>query len=282
MNNPNSHGLRDVIIGWSTGAVRRNLRFLQSIDERHLTGIGWALTLTVRDCPESPSQWQRLIRDYFQQLGRVLARVGLTLDRYHYVIEWQKRGVPHLHGAVYISGGSVGPDLLKGIWLQYAGRYGASPRGQFVLPIAGPIGWFQYVAKHAARGVKHYQRSSQGIPDAWRFGTGKMWGKGGEWPITPPVCFDVGNPAFHTLRRWARAWRVADARSALPTVHPGQEQAAHRRVVAARHCLRCSDRFLSEVRGVSEWISEPLMQRMIHNLLDQGHDVDCRADSDIT
>ena len=271
MQNPSCRAPRDVIVGWSPGAARRNLHFLQSIDERHLTGIGWALTLTVRDCPESPELWQRLIRDYFRQVGRALGSAGLKLDRYHYVTEWQKRGVPHLHGAVYISGGLLdAPSFLKRVWIQYAGRYGASPLGQYVLPIAGAVGWFQYVSKHAARGIKHYQRSSKAIPGAWQSGTGRMWGKGGDWPITPPVRFDVGNPAFHTLRRWARAWRVADARSSLPGARPGHEQAARRRVVSARHCLRSPDRYLSEVRGVSEWIPEPVMQRMVTCLSGDG------------
>lgn len=180
MQNPSCRAPRDVIVGWSSGAARRNLHFLQSIDERRLTGIGWALTLTVRDCPESPELWHRLVRDYFQQVGRALGTFGLKLDRYHYVTEWQKRGVPHLHGAVYISGEFLNaPGFLKRTWLQYAGRYGASSLGQYVLPVAGAVGWFQYVSKHAARGIKHYQRSSKAIPDAWQSGTGRMWGKGG-------------------------------------------------------------------------------------------------------
>ena len=56
----------------------------------------------------------------------------------------------------------------------------------------------------------------------------------------------------------------------FPHARPGQDQSARRRVVSARHCLRSSDRYLSEVRGVSEWIPETLMQRMVACLSGEG------------
>ena len=283
MSNHHPRAKRDIVVGWSAGAARRNLRFLYSIDERDLTGEGWALTLTVRDCPPSPEVWHRLVRDYFQQLGRVLARCGHSLIRYHYVTEWQRRGVPHLHGAVYISDGAGAainlPNFLKGVWEGYAAPYGVNLKAQYVLPITGALGWFQYVSKHAARGIRHYQRAADNIPACWRSGTGRMWGKGGSWPIKDPLRLDVDNRGYHVLRRWARAWRVADARAEIPSLwnaikRPNQYLSAKRRLVSARGCLRCPDPHLSAVRGVSEWISDGLMLSMIRRLSLDGYRVE--------
>lgn len=282
MSNQHPRAKRDIVVGWSAGAARRNLRFLYSIDERLLTGEGWALTLTVRDCPPSPESWHRLIRDYFYQLGRVLARCGHALLRYHYVTEWQRRGVPHLHGAVYVSYGAEAainlPNVLKGVWEGYAAPYGVNLKAQYVLPITGVLGWFQYVSKHAARGIRHYQRSAANIPDSWRKGTGRMWGKGGAWAIKDPLRLDVDNHGYHVLRRWARAWRIADARASIPDLwnaikKPDQYLLAKRRLISARTMLRCPDPYLSAVRGVSEWIGENLLLRMIHRLSLDGYQV---------
>lgn len=49
-----------------------------------------------------------------------------------------------------------------------ASAYGAGLRGQHARIIDGPVGWFQYLAKHAARGVKHYQRTADSIPEGWQ------------------------------------------------------------------------------------------------------------------
>ena len=37
---------RDTVEGWSDSSTRRNTRFLYSVDERKLTGHGFALSLT--------------------------------------------------------------------------------------------------------------------------------------------------------------------------------------------------------------------------------------------
>jgi hypothetical protein len=105
-----------------------------------------------------------------------------------------------------------------------------------------------------------------------------MWGKGGSWPIKDPLRLDVDNRGYHVLRRWARAWRVADARAEIPSLwnaikRPDQYLSAKRRLVSARGCLRCPDPHLSAVRGVSEWIGENLLLRMIQRLSLDGYRV---------
>lgn len=281
MTSTHKRAKRDVVNGWSAGATRRNLRFLYSIDERGLTGEGFAVTLTVRNCPETPQDWQYAINQYFKYLARRLSSSGHTLLRYHYVVEWQRRGVPHLHAAIYTTPGVttlwVVSSLFLSSWMPYGSKFGCSESAQHFAPIHDAIGWCQYVAKHAARGVKHYQRSSTNIPTAWTK-TGRMWGKGGDWPIKEPVRFEVDNRGYHTLRRWARSWRKADARMDIQRARddPRKLRDARRRIQSARHALRCPDRPLSTVRGVSDWIDDRLMSLMLRELSKQGYPIDSR------
>ena len=161
--------LRDTVEGWSTGATRRNVAFLRSIDETRLEApdtVGLAFPLTVRDCPPTAKDWQALRRSWVKRLER------RGLIRLHWVTEWQRRGVPHLHGCLWMpllgdSAAHVFQSLFDD-WLALAAPYGAGLRGQHVAPITDAVGWFQYMAKHMARGVSHYQRAAENIPPgAW-------------------------------------------------------------------------------------------------------------------
>jgi hypothetical protein len=86
---------RGQVNGWSAGAVREHTRWLRSVDTTRLDGQGVAVTLTVRDCPPTSDHWTRLRNALHERLRRA----GLL--RWHWVTEWQRRGVPHLHLAVY-------------------------------------------------------------------------------------------------------------------------------------------------------------------------------------
>lgn len=193
-----------------------------------------------------------------------MVRAGMI--RLHWVTEWQRRGVPHLHGAIWF------PDKFDACrivdaWIAVAGKYGAAVGGQFTRPIDGVVGWFQYLSKHAVRGVKHYQRHSENIPPSWQKKTGRMWGKSGEWPVRASVRINLqdqnGDGGYFAYRRLARAWRVSDARSAGDA----------RRIRTAREMLKCSDRTLSTIRGLSEWIPEHVSLSMIANLASRGFEV---------
>lgn len=152
---------RGDVQGWSEGATRRNTEFLMSVRTDQLTGAGVALTLTLRDCPPTADDWHKLRRAWEKRM----VRAGMV--RLHWVTEWQRRGVPHLHCAIWF------PDAYDTItptraWVEVASAYGAGLRGQHARIIDGPVGWFQYLAKHAARGVKHYQRTADSIPEGWQ------------------------------------------------------------------------------------------------------------------
>lgn len=261
---PNYGAKRGGIVGWSAGAARRNLQFLYSIDGAALgCTVAYAFTFTVRECPPSPEAWAAAVDGFFRSMQRDYGCVRL-----HWVIEWQKRQVPHLHGCVFFPEEAAPlPDHVLNAWL-YLVRFGSSTLAQTVKPMTGALGWFQYVAKHTARGVKHYQRSGEAIPAAWRGRTGRMWGHRGPWPVgASPLRFALdgkeGDGAFFAFRRLVRAWRIADAR----------RSGDRRRIVSARGMLRCPDRARSEVRGVSEWIPVDLADLLLGNLLARGYSI---------
>jgi len=172
--NSHSRSKRGEVGGWSSSATRRNIAFLRSVEPDSLDYspnqdllVGFAITLTLRDCPPTSEIWHTLRRKFIKRIER------MGLVRSHWVTEWQRRGVPHLHGAFWLPVSSnqdipLTTATIISHWLAVAAPYGVSYRAQHSSLIHDAVGWFQYVAKHAARGVKHYQRSSENIPEGWK------------------------------------------------------------------------------------------------------------------
>lgn len=155
-------GTRGVITGWGAGAARANRDYLQSIDYDQLPAGGYAVTLTTRTLM-SPAQWRQTRR----RLCWWLAKRGASA---HWVVEWQRRGVPHLHLAVW---GVRGADVVAW-WLAHTdgGR-----SGQHCRRIDRAAVWAKYCAKHGSRGLSHYQRNRASLVGAWlRESAGRMWG----------------------------------------------------------------------------------------------------------
>lgn len=261
MNN-GKHGKKAVLSGWSVSASRRNVAFLRSVRTDHLTGHGWSFTLTVKDCPDTPHDWHSYLDTY---LKRLTAAGAL---RVHWVIEWQRRGVPHLHGSVYFSD-SVPSDAVRNVLIEgwcFRNPWRPTPAGQDMKQVYDAVGWAQYVAKHVARGVKHYQRSPENVPEGWKGLTGRIWGYRGLWPRQEPVRLELegteGDRGWFAFRRLVRLWAVSQARS-----RPHVDWSA---VTFARHMLKSRDRRLSEVRGLSSWVPDLVAQDMCLNLADRG------------
>lgn len=254
---------RSVIKGWSPGAVRRHTAWLYGVDAPRLDGEGFALTLTIRDLPASAEEFHAARLAWQKRAERMGA------IRIHWVIEWQRRGVPHLHTAVYFREGQAPAQpaaRLAIAWLEVADRWGASLQAQDGKAIDGPLGWLQYLSKHAARGVRHYQRN--GKPEGWEK-TGRLWGHGGDWPTDAPMRFDMSREAYWRYRRLVRAWRVADARASGKPA----------RIAAARRMLACPQPRLSAVRGVSDWVPEDVALELVGLLVSEGHAVTQRDES---
>lgn len=261
--NDHMRGKRDVVTGWTDRSTRSNTRFLYSVDERKLTGDGFALSLTLRECPPTSDDWHKARRAFLMRLQR------MGMIRGHWLTEWQLRGVPHLHAAVWFDEGLRGRDpfalsTIREHWLAGASCYGAGRRAQHVQCISDSVGWFQYLSKHAVRGLKHYQRSSENIPSGWAT-TGRMWGHVGEWPTVDAIGFRIDHQTAAALRRIIRGWRRADARAS------GDRY----RIRSARVMLKCNQRELSTVRGISEWFPQGLSDLALLNLATRGYNVRC-------
>lgn len=238
-------GLRREVQGWTLRSSRANTRFLYSVREDALDGYGLSGSLTVRFCPPSAEAWKKLREAFLAQLRR------LGFVRLHWLTEWQRRGVPHLHLAGWFPepGNDYGRELLRlevlGSWLALSGEYGSRPRAQVVKPMYGPMGWLQYVSKHGARGQAHYQRMRAGIPEGWQR-TGRMWGHLGSWALQEPLRLAVDVRGWFYLRRAARGFLVAQAR----------RKGRFKTMAAARRMLQAPDVALSQVRGIGGWIPE--------------------------
>ena len=260
--NDHERSKRQAVEGWSDSATRRNTRFLYSVDERKLTGHGLALSLTVRDCPPTAEDWKAVREAFFQRLRR------MGLVRGHWLTEWQRRGVPHMHAAIWLESTQHATGWfiadIQDAWLGVAAPYGASLRGQNITPISDSVGWFKYLSKHAVRGLGHYQRSAESIPAGWKK-TGRMWGHLGDWPTVDPVRYTVTNETFWSFRRLVQRWRLADARASGDL----------NRLRSARRMLQSSDRSAGSVRGVGEWIGTDQTQGFLRSLAALGHEISC-------
>lgn len=165
--------------------------------------------------------------------------------------EWQRRGVPHLHGCLYFPDGvSIDADQVAEHWLGAAADWGAGSSAQHVTPLWGLPGWLQYQAKHSSRGVRHYQRAN--VPEAWRGATGRLWGTSGDWP-TREELVDVSTEDFHRFRRLLRSWLVSQARSS----------GDWRRAAYLRRLLADPERKRSTVRAVGEFCPEHVSRELL-------------------
>lgn len=262
MNNGKA-GKRGKVGGWTAASSRRNLRFLWSVRTDDLTGQGWSFTLTVKDCPASPEEWAEWCATYWK---RLFAHGAIRL---HWVIEWQRRGCPHLHGSIYFPEDTAESDvrnLVANGWI-YRNPFRPGIGQQVVNAIYDQVGWGQYVAKHAARGVRHYQRSPENIPKPWKGKTGRMWGSRGEWPIQAPLKLQMegkeGDGGWYAFRRLVRSYGLSQARKA-------NDRAA---VLYARGMLKAKDRKLAEVRGISSWVPSSIVEQLVENVDSRGYAV---------
>ena len=271
--------------GWSVGSARRNDHFLQSIHFEQLTGEPWAITLTIPsagagkgDLPDS--------HEFHNMLQAVLKRVkALGAVRWHWVIEMTSKKTPHIHMSVWLAESSKEFELkLRQSWGRIALRHGllVSQRAQCVKKMSSS-GWAQYCSKHGARGVKHYQREREALPEGWRDRPGRMWGYGGDWPSPAerlPERRELGKRAFWRYRRLVRAWCLSNARKTA------NSRLRKRYIAQARRMLACSHRKLSPVKPINVWLPEPVSRAFLSmltaeyeaRLVAAGGDLDAVAD----
>lgn len=268
--------------GWSVRSSKGNTRFLWSVIQDELTGIGVSASLTVKLCPESHADWAKARRSLIKRLER------MGLIRLHWITEMQKRGYPHMHVMAYFDPEAcprewrdLAPQyfckMVESHWTAVASQWGSARWGQDSKPIFDPVGWLNYLAKHAARGAGHYQRCQETLPAAWQGVTGRMWGHVGDWPVQEPVGLELDWLGWFALRRMFRSYRVAKARS-LPPEKRGRSLRAARRCLTyhAPIDLLEGGRSLApgRTRGISGWIPERVTLRMVEHLTKVGYSVE--------
>jgi hypothetical protein len=255
-------GKRQKCKGWTKSVSRRQTKWLYSVEAPKLDGVGYSFTLTLRDCPKSATDLSKLQR-YFTQWLRDNKAI-----RIHWLIEWQKRGVPHFHGCVYFPKTPENLSLSRKItayWVKLTKHLGTQSKGQKVDLIRDILCWKKYLSKHGARGVDHYQRSDESRPKTWG-STGRMWGHIGEWP-TSEIKLEVDQPGFYTYRRLLRSFVKANARKEK---NPKQKS---KNIRFSRTMLKCNERNLSSVRGVSQWINYHETLQLLQLVKEMGHEI---------
>lgn len=229
---------RGTVQGWTAATARRQRQWLYSVDTSELTGQGYAVTLTLRDCPETSDDWAAARNALFKRFRRI------DLSGLHWVTEWQTRMVPHLHLAAYFPDSlPQGGWELTNAWLDLCKSLGwaAGFGSQDVKPIDGALGWLKYQSKHAGRSAAHYQRS--GMPPGWEK-SGRLWGVIGHWPTREPVEASLNREQFHRYRRLMRAYVLAAAK---------RDGDVRRVTFLKRAPARETDPVLNSVRGLSEF-----------------------------
>lgn len=285
---------RGTVNGLTQGSARRCKAFLMSIDTSKLTGIPITFTLTLKDCPASAKDWNKLKDEFFKRLRK------MGLIRLHYVTEWTKRSIPHLHGMGFFEpfytrsenicgtwtkfNCPISQYYIEDVWCDVAAGYGALLQGQDSRQEKGSVNvaWFKYMSKHASRSASHYQREKKSIPKAWEV-TGKMWGKiGKDWP-THSERHEVEGWAFHHLRRQVRRLRRSQAVTEIRKGKAFGNDRQARGGLATLRYLRSLKRVVDPARSsrlpISEWVSAEVATLLLEGI---HFNIEPRPDRDYT
>lgn len=261
-------GERQVIRGWSKTSCKSNTRFLESICcDALLEGRAvYGCTFTVKECPALPLIWCEMRR----RLIRRLERMGMK--GYHWLTEWQARGVPHLHFTVFFDADDdPGSQAIAGAWLAVGRELGALPAAQCVKPMRIKCeNWMRYLVKHGSRGFYNYQRSPKNIPKKWKGLTRRMWGRGGKWLLFS-LRLDLEFKDWVILRRRMHAlwkantrgeamraerkarWLSAKGKKQAAAKWKARADAVYAKLGKVRKLLQAETMNKSMTRGLSGW-----------------------------
>lgn len=234
-------GKRGNVGGWSSASAARNAHWLQSVVPPQ--GLGIAVTLTLKDVVTA-TEWRRIVGAFTRALSRHSQVVA-----WHYVVEWQKRGVPHVHFAIYVDAENSAWEtymvMFRRWWVSISAN--AEMQSQYAKAISSVVGWLEYVAKHGARGVGHYQRGD--LPADWvGMSSGRMWGYGGQWPEHREGKLSMSKTDYARFCRQVRKYMISKGRP--------------RKVVRL-----VNDRTRGYPRGVMEWVPVSVSLRILEWLV---------------
>jgi hypothetical protein len=275
--------------GWSRAVARRNEQRLQSVDFDAIDGEPAFVTLTMPRQQMSEVSSQQFHRWLHKWLGYMQNRGCI---HYYWILEFQSSGNPHLHVIVWLSDWLTGGekrgykrhewDVLeqykaKSYWVNMLNSDGICAKvsaqdfqtvelgktnlvdgEKLVSPT--PERLLMYLAKHAARGVAHYQRQIENMPEDWRTRSGRMWGHDAKLPLREQANYECSWEFFWKYRRLVKRWCIAQARS---MTDPDKRRHG---IAAARHMLRCGRPDMSPHRGVSQWVNEDVATQLMASI----------------
>lgn len=236
-------GKRGEIKGWSPSSARRLKQWLQS-NSPLPDGQNFTCTLTLAETPASAEDFSELRRVFLQNAKR-----SLGVKRLHWVMEFTRRGVPHLHCFFTAKDMSTAQRLVAS-WL---GQTGGLIQSQDLKPMYDLMGWQQYVSKHVGRSETHYQR--QGMPPGWEK-SGRVWGKFGEWQTHDETSYELLRWSYFQVRREMKKYALAQARSR-------QDWKAVSRI---RRWYNCGSKTRSQVTGAGAWAPAENLRRVVDNI----------------
>lgn len=258
--------------GWTSNVARRNEQRLQQIDFEHVDGVPAFVTLTM----PSSQMGEVSAADFHGWLKRWLQYMKRHgLQHYYWILEFQASGNPHLHVLAWLDHDWDALEQFKALrsWVRMLNKSGVGARqqgqvwenidvsGEIVVDgeqvPAHPERVLMYLAKHAARGVAHYQRQLSNMPEDWQYRSGRVWGHDRGLPLREQQDYECAYPTFWAYRRLVRRWRVSEAQAVKS---PARRRAA---VVQARRILRCPRPDVSPYRGVSAWVPEAVALQLL-------------------
>lgn len=265
--------------GWTVNVARRNEQRLQQIDFDAIEGFPAFVTLTM------PSQQMSdvsaaMFHGWLKSWLRYMKRHGLL--HYYWILEFQASGNPHLHLLVWLDHDWDALEQYKALrsWVNMLNKadVGARQQGQIWESIdvggeivvdgemvpAHPERVLMYLAKHAARGVAHYQRQIANMPEDWQYRSGRVWGHDRGLPLREQQDVECDYPTFWRYRRLVRRWRCGEAQA---IVDPSRRRAA---ISQARGMLKCPRPDISPYRGISAWLPADVASQLLDSAMRGG------------
>lgn len=265
--------------GWTVNVARRNEQRLQQIDFDAVEGFSAFVTLTMPSGQMSDVS-AAMFHGWLKRWLQFMKRHGLV--HYYWILEFQASGNPHLHVLVWLDHEPDALEQYKALrsWVGILNKSGVGARiqgqiweaidvgGELVVDgekvPAHPERVLMYLAKHAARGVAHYQRQIENMPDDWQYRSGRVWGHDRGLPLRAQQDVECDYPTFHRFRRLVRRWRCSEAQAI-------KDLERRRTVISqARRCLKCSRPDISPYRGVSAWLPASVASQLLDAAVSMG------------
>lgn len=258
--------------GWTPNVARRNEQRLQQIDFDAIDGVPAFVTLTMPSGQMSDVS-AAMFHGWLKRWLQYMKRHGMS--HYYWILEFQASGNPHLHVLAWLDHDWDALEQYHALrsWVNMLNKSGVGARlqgqiwenidtgGEIVVdgePVpAHPERVLMYLAKHAARGVAHYQRQISNMPEDWQYRSGRVWGHDRGLPLREQRDYECDYATFWAYRRLVRRWRVSEAQSIVD----GERRRAA--ILQARGMLKCGRPDISPYRGVSAWIPSDVASALL-------------------